>query len=596
MKTFPRWAVICLGLVAFFAPLKFGTPVVVQSLLLAPATFEEWLYSPWPNQLGVLFCVATLIWFVLDTRRMAARVDALFCLPVILLLALVAAVPGSINRQVSADTVLHFTAAVLVFYAAAWYVRDGASAAHVFGGLGLAAMVVCIFALQQWSGGLEQTRQMVNAMGQTVPADLALRLTSDRVFGTLVYPNALAGFLVVAFAPALAWIWVRGRGWRPAVNWVALLLVGGLMVTCLLLTGSRGGLGAFGVGLLVTVFCLARRGPGRGWGALALALGLLVGMVVVAQRTGLLRLGASSLEARVDYWRGAVAIVKQHPWLGTGPGTFGSAYLPYKTGTTEDARLVHNDYLQMWSDAGLVAFLAFVGMGALAVRDAVALAWQRRGDPAAMALCAALTGWAVHILVDFDSFSPGVAWPVFVLLGSLQGLKDPAKVAPAIADARQSRRAQRIWRTVCGFLVGAVLFVLGRSLAAQYAFSHAQLLRPTHPAAASVAALRAAQLAGSNGEYWSMAGDLVGALGRWPEAVSRYEAAVACDPYRANFHWRLGEALRLAGRPAAESLPHYRRAAQLHPTADRYQMTLAAVEESVRQAAPPLLESTPKFH
>jgi hypothetical protein len=38
-------------------------------------------------------------------------------------------------------------------------------------------------------------------------------MTSNRVFGPFVYPNALAGFLVVAFAPVLAWIWVRARGW-----------------------------------------------------------------------------------------------------------------------------------------------------------------------------------------------------------------------------------------------------------------------------------------------------------------------------------------------------------------------------------------------
>ena len=36
--------------------------------------------------------------------------------------------------------------------------------------------------------------------------ELQSRLISNRVFGTFVYPNALAGFLVVAFAPVLAWL------------------------------------------------------------------------------------------------------------------------------------------------------------------------------------------------------------------------------------------------------------------------------------------------------------------------------------------------------------------------------------------------------
>ncbi len=596
MRWFSRWAIVCLGLVAFFAPLKFGTPVVVQSVLLVPSGVEEWLFFSWPNQFGVLFCFGTLLWLVLDGRRMAARVDGLFVLPVVLLLALVAAFHSSINPQVSADTVLHFAAGVLLFYAAAWYVRDGASAAHVFGGLGLATFVVCIFALQQWQGGLEETRQMVAESGQELPQELALRLTSSRVFGTLVYPNALAGFLIVAFAPTLAWIWVRGRTWKPVVRWIALIFVGGLIVTCLLLTGSRGGLAAFGAGLMVTVVCFMRRGPGLGLVALVVVFGFLVTLAWVAQSSGLLRVGTSSLEARVDYWRGAVGIVRDYPWLGTGPGTFGSMYLKYKTGDSEDTRLVHNDYLQMWSDAGVVAFVAFVGLAGLAVRDVVALARQRRGDPAAVALCASVTGWAVHILVDFDSFTPGVAWPVFILLGGLQGLKNPSKVAPATADGRQSVTAQWWWRTICVVVVGGVMWVEGRSLVGQIAYSRANALQRTHPSAAYVAALSAARIAGGNAEYWSFAGDQAMALGRWSEAVPRYQAAIRSDPFRPNYHWRLGRAKLAAGHAPAEAAAHFRRAAELHPTEPRYQSERKRVEESVRQAAPALLESPSNSH
>ncbi len=574
MKAFGRWAIWCLALLAFFAPLKFGTPVVVQASLLLPGGLDEWIYFSWPNQLGVLFCFGALIWLVLDARRMAARMDGLFVLPVILLAALLAAYPSSINRQVATDTVLHFAVCVLLFYAAAWYARDGASAAHVFGGLGLATFVVCIFALQQWCGGLAETRAMVAELGHPLPPDLALRLTSNRVFGTLVYPNALAGFLIVAFGPTLAWIWVRSRNWLPAVKWIALILTGGLIVTCLLVTGSRGGLAAFGAGLLLTVICFVRRSPGRGTWALIAVVIFLVAIGWVARSTGLLRLSGSSLEARVDYWRGAVAIVKDHPWLGTGPGTFGSAYLKYKTGQTEDARLVHNDYLEMWSDAGVVAVLAFAGLAVLAVGGAVRLARQRRGDPAAMALCVALTSWSVHILADFDSFTPGVVWPVFILLGILQGLKDPARVAPATEDARQTTAAQSFWRTACVMVIGAVAWIEGRSLVAEFYFTRANAWQRTHPLAAYVEALQASTVAGSNGEYWSLAGDLAMDLGRWPEAISRYQSAVRADPYRANYHWRLGRAMLADGLPPDEVLLPLRRAVELNPTESRYRKDL----------------------
>ena len=112
-----------------------------------------------------------------------------------------------------------------------------------------------------------------------------------------------------------------------------------------------------------------------------------------------------------------MAIARDHFWLGTGPGTFGSIYPKYKTAQTEEAQLVHNNFLEMWSDSGLPAFIVFAALWLLAIKDGFRLAGQRRGDVGAVAVCAALTGWVVHGLVDFDLYVPGVAIPAFLLLG-----------------------------------------------------------------------------------------------------------------------------------------------------------------------------------
>ena len=144
MKTFSRWIVACLAALAFLAPLKFGTPVVTQAHLIPPANFFEWVFFSWPNQIAVIFAFAALLWLVLDSERLAARVDALFLLPVVFLATQVLATPTSINRQLSVDTLMHFATCVLLFYAAAWYVRDGAAAARIFGGLGLATFLVVV--------------------------------------------------------------------------------------------------------------------------------------------------------------------------------------------------------------------------------------------------------------------------------------------------------------------------------------------------------------------------------------------------------------------------------------------------------------------
>jgi O-antigen ligase len=592
MNRFHAWIIACLATMAFLAPVKFGTPVVSQALVTPPPGFYEWFLSSWPNQLGVMVAFMAFTWLVLDQQRMAARVDALFVLPLVFLLTQVPAMLVSINRQVSNDTVMHFAVCVLLFYGAAWYVRDGASAATVFGGLALATFVACVMALDQYFGGLEETRRFAALYVDpaTAPEGFLAKMTSNRVFGSFVYPNTLAGYLVLAFPPLMAWIWVRARGWDARLKCATLIITGGLMIFCLALTGSRGGFVAFTVSVMAGLWCLTRGRAGRMAMVGIVALAVLGGVFFGAQRGGLIGVGTRSLQARTDYWRGAVAIARDNLLWGTGPGTFGSIYPKYKTAQTEEAQLVHNSFLQMWSDSGVLAFLVFAVLWAVAMRDALRLARVRSGDAAAVAICAGLAGWVVHSFVDFDLHVPGVAFPAFLLLGALQGLKEVREVSMV------TPRGKTKWLVggVCAILVGAVVWTDGRAVAAGIAFERSIEWRSRDPAQALEQARRAVALSPGVSHYYAAAGDLALALGRTDEAVKDYRAAVDNDRFRAAYYWRLGRALRAVYGVNEAALKHLRFAHTLNPTNQRYGNDLAAAEqESVRHSADGLLESAP---
>ncbi len=590
MKNYNRIVVVCLGALAFLAPLKFGTPVIAQGMLVPPGSPYEWLFYAWPNQLATLIAFGTLLWLVLDGERLAARVDLLFVLPLLFLASQAIAAPPSITPQTTADTLMAFAVDTLLFYAAAWYVRDGAAAARIFGALGLATILIMVMAMEQHYGGLQQTREFAALYTDTAhaPPDLLLRLTSNRVFASLVYPNALAGFLVLAFAPTLAWIWVRGRSWVPGVKWLTLLFAGGLMAFCLVLTGSRGGFVAFAAMIMAGLFCFVPKGSRRArW--VVVALLAIAAVFVLAHRSGLIGVSMDSASARRDYWRGAIAIARDHPWLGTGPGTFGSIYPKYKTASTEEAQLVHNNFLQMWSDSGLVAFLAFSLLWLVALRDAFELARQRTGDAAAVAVCAALAGWVVHSLIDFDLYVPGVAMPAFLLLGVLQGLKELPQMQP-VAPRERTKLAVA---TVCVAVVAGVLWMEGRSLGAAFSHGQTRQLERTDPTSALAMARRSIELAPRNPHYYAAAGNLAVTLSHFGEAVDYYRAAIECDPYRASYHWRLARALVTAGSHLDQVVEQLRAAHALNPTKQLYREDLAAAEESVRQSTPALLGSVP---
>ena len=576
MKTAIRWVLIALTGLAFLAPLKFGAPVIVAANV-PPQSGWEWVFFSWPNQLLPIIAGGLLLWLALDWRRLPGRVDGLFLLPGLFLVTQLVAAPTSICQQTTTETLLHFAVCVVIFYVAAAAVRDSAAAAWVFGGLTVGTLLVVLFAVYQHFGGLAATREYAAVYGASISAEMQSRLISNRVFGTFVYPNALAGFLVVAFAPVLAWLWQCPlRRW---LRWLTLVLSGSLMVFCLALTGSRGGFIAFAVMVVAGLVVAAR----RVWWLLA-ALAVIAVVFGAAHQAGLIRHGLASASARGDYWRGAVAIAMNHPWLGTGPGTFGSLYPKYKTARTEEAQLVHNSYLQMWSDSGVAGAVVFALLWLAALWDGFKLARQRVGDWTRVAVFAALTGWVVHGFIEFDLYVPGVAIPAFLFLGLLQGLKP-------VPDRPVTRPPRLALGTAAVALVGIMVWLAGQSLGGDFCNAQTQMLAPTNPVLAARSAAAACRWNPAQPRYWSIAGDLALHQGHATEAVDFYRTATGKDPYRAAYHWRLARALALAGGRESEAVEQLQIATSLNPTQDRYRTALRALAENIRQPARGLLDS-----
>ena len=68
----------------------------------------------------------------------------------------------------------------------------------------------------------------------------------------------------------------------------------------------------------------------------------------------------NSITQRINYWRTAISIIKDHPILGVGPGNFQEVFLKYKVGLSTNTRYAHNIFLQMWAEAGILGFAGIV--------------------------------------------------------------------------------------------------------------------------------------------------------------------------------------------------------------------------------------------
>jgi O-antigen ligase len=245
------------------------------------------------------------------------------------------------------------------------------------------------------------------------------KFAKGRVSGTLVYPNALAGIILLLFPPALALAFKQTKNLRPMIRGAAITMTIGLGGAAFFFTGSKlGWLLAMALGGLM----LFRLGWSTRLKWMSLALILMVGLGVFAIRFHhYFAAGATSAGARFDYWRAAAQTAESHPLLGTGPGTFQRPYARLKAPEAEMARLTHNDYLEQFSDSGLIGGLAYLAWVALALVTSGRQIW-RGNDFLSIALFAGLLAWCLQGFGEFSLYIPALAWTAFTLMGCLASL------------------------------------------------------------------------------------------------------------------------------------------------------------------------------
>jgi O-antigen ligase len=419
----------CLALIV----MKLGNPVIFASRpgqawdpLAAPASLHEALIATWPVSWGYALLALLGVAALLQWRRPASG----WPWPGLLLVGWlgwqVVSATQTVDAALTRATVLHFAGCVACA-AVGWGGWSGLRDLRpVWLGLGAGVLVVLATAWDQHFGGLERTRAAFLQLPEAVRAridspEFRVKLSSQRVFGTFVYPNALAGGVLLLVPPVLAALWTWRR--RPQAGRALAVLLGVAAAGALYWSGSKSGwLLALGLGALALMAAPLR--PFLRWTCLAVLLGAGL-LAFLGRHAGYFEKGASSLAARRDYWRVAWTLTEARPLLGYGPGTFQVPYRELKPPEAEMARLAHNDYLQQGCDAGVPALLlyaGFIGVSLVALRPAFLRVGSRPGgggggEPVATAVWLGLLGFAGQGMVEFGLYIPALAWPFFLFLG-----------------------------------------------------------------------------------------------------------------------------------------------------------------------------------
>jgi O-antigen ligase len=175
-------------------------------------------------------------------------------------------------------------------------------------------------------------------------------------------PNDLAMILALALPMA----WYLGLTYRqPVLRWICRAYLP-VCVVAVGLTGSRGGMIATTVGLLIVPFSMTRLSPGRMFSAVMMLLVAGALAVVYTPDTLIQRLASTGTEVeggrlggRGKLWKAGLEAFADKPIIGYGTGLFREAITPM---LGEAAQVAHNSFISVLVEQGLVGLLLYVGI------------------------------------------------------------------------------------------------------------------------------------------------------------------------------------------------------------------------------------------
>lgn len=191
-------------------------------------------------------------------------------------------------------------------------------------------------------------------------------------------------------------------------------------------TGSRAGVLGLVTGLLVGVALLvSKRRSGAPLLVVALlalalvgALGIGLGGSETLHKWRLLAGGRdqAGINERLDVVRAVPAMVAEHPWLGSGPGTFHLVYQSHHPARRGDyMNVAHNDYVQVLVELGPAGLLLWMGLLGNALLAAAASARKQSAEHAAAG--AAVIGVATFSIANFALPVPADLYLLYGVLG-----------------------------------------------------------------------------------------------------------------------------------------------------------------------------------
>lgn len=519
---------------------------------------------------NVFFFVGALflffVWFLKSVLRgeIFFRKTPLDFLHLIFLCALGLSWSQSIHRYEGIPFILNMLTVILVYCLIIQTHENEADSARLILFLLMTASIVSFYALYQRLFGLHETFQYLvehHVQIEKLTTAFKHRLTSPRVFATLIYPNALAGYLLSIIPLALSTILIKKGGFYRKVAIVSIMggvlvfllcekplwmIAGGVLgifypflyLLAFFLTLSKGGWAVFFLMRVMAYFLFYREISPRFKKLFLLGVGLLeMGGCFFLMRhdPDFLFKAFKSFEVRCQYWQAAGGMVRDYLGLGVGPAAFGSLYAHYQLPSAEETRMAHNNFLQVASELGIIGGVAFLLIWLVPLIKG--LKKFQFSSPIERGALFASLAFVLHGLVDFDLYEPALAMNAWAFLALLScGHSEKRHGFSFRCESSKMKGALMI----AGQVVAVSLILLVRSYdQAENYFRQAVEARAQKKwEEAGWAVERSLQFCHLNPQAYVLKATLNEREKKWHEAIASYEEAIQRDSHNPLFPYR----------------------------------------------------------
>ncbi len=255
----------------------------------------------------------------------------------------------------------------------------------------------------------------------------------SKFFGPYINGNHFAAYLGMIVPLSIGMGLAEIKKSKKLLFW----FVGIIMALGLLFSLSNGGIVSFiGAMIFLFIFLNSRKSTQKGKWIIATVLCLVImGVIwlgvspVKEEASQLFQFNQSeSFQSRWPVWKASIKMLKGNWLLGTGLGTFRYVFPKFRPpGINREFRYVHNDYLEVLLNTGIVGFLILFLGGFYYFRNILKKFYKRRNPYIIAISCGPITAlfsMLLHSFVDFNlQIGPNVLLFIIITAITIQILK-----------------------------------------------------------------------------------------------------------------------------------------------------------------------------